>query len=103
MAPNLYWVSGALVPMTVMGKYYMSYSFYFIPLRTLRSMCADRMKKELILDDLGICRFHRATEEILPEAMGSLYDCQDQFLRSIDVLPSRLNSRNSPIFLGIGP
>ena len=35
---------------------------------------------------------------MLPEIMGSLYDCKDRFLHSIDVLASRINSRNSPIF-----
>jgi glyceraldehyde-3-phosphate dehydrogenase (ferredoxin) len=100
MIPNQYWVSGVLAPMTIMGKYYMIYSHDFIPPRTLGRMCADRMKKELILDNLGVCRFHRGwAEELLPEIMGSLYDCKDRFLRAIDVLASRLNSRNSPIFL----
>ncbi len=99
MVPNQYWVAGALAPMTIMGKYYMIYSHDFIPPRTLGRMCAERMKKELILDNLGICRFHRGwAEELLPEVMGSLYDCKDGFLRAIDVLASRLNSRNSPIF-----
>jgi glyceraldehyde-3-phosphate dehydrogenase (ferredoxin) len=99
MVPNQYWVSGALAPMAIMGKYYMIYSFDFVPPRTLGRMCAERMKKELILDNLGICRFHRGwAEELLPEVMGSLYDSRERFLRSIDVLASRLNSRNSPIF-----
>ena len=99
MVPNQYWVSGALAPMAIMGKYYMIYSFDFVPPRTLGRMCADRMKKELILDNLGICRFHRGwAEELLPEVMGSLYDCRERFLRAIDVLASRLHSRNSPIF-----
>jgi glyceraldehyde-3-phosphate dehydrogenase (ferredoxin) len=99
MVPNQYWVSGALVPMAIMGKYYMIYSFDFIPPRTLGRMCADRMKKELILDNLGICRFHRGwAEELLPEVMDSLHNCKDRFLRAIDVLAARLNSRNSPIF-----
>lgn len=99
MVPNQYWVSGALAPMAIMGKYYMIYSFDFVPPRTLGRMCAERMKKELILDNLGICRFHRGwAEELLPEVMGSLYDSRERFLRSIDVLASRLHSRNSPIF-----
>jgi len=99
MVPNQYWVSGALVPMAIMGKYYMIYSFDFIPPRTLGRMCADRMKKELILDNLGICRFHRGwAEELLPEVMDSLHNCKDRFLRGIHVLASRINSRNSPIF-----
>ncbi|MCK4690449.1 MAG: aldehyde ferredoxin oxidoreductase, partial [Desulfuromonadales bacterium] len=99
MVPNQYWVSGVLSPMAIMGKYYMIYSHDFIPPRTLGRMCAERMKKELILDNLGTCRFHRGwAEEMLPEVMGSLYDCKEQFLRSVAVLASRINSRNSPIF-----
>ena len=99
MVPNQYWVSGVLSPMAIMGKYYMIYSYDFIPPRTLGRMSAERMKKELLLDNLGTCRFHRGwAEEMLPEVMGSLYDCKEKFLRSIDVLASRINSRNSPIF-----
>lgn len=99
MVPNQYWVPGALAPMTIMGKYYMVYSNDFIPPRELGKKCAERMKKELILDNLGVCRFHRGwAEELLPEVMGSLYNCAEPFLRSIEVLASRLNSRNSPVF-----
>jgi glyceraldehyde-3-phosphate dehydrogenase (ferredoxin) len=99
MVPNQYWVAGALAPMAIMGKYYMIYSHDFIPPRTLGRMCAMRLKQELILDNLGICRFHRGwAEELLPEIVGSLYGCQESFLRAIDVLASRLHSRNSPIF-----
>ena len=99
MVPNQYWVPGALVPMSIMGKYYMIYSFDFTPPRTLGRMCAERMKQELILDNLGVCRFHRGwAEELLPEIMGSLYGCREQFLLAIEVLASRLHSRNSPIF-----
>jgi glyceraldehyde-3-phosphate dehydrogenase (ferredoxin) len=99
MVPNQYWVPGALVPMAIMGKYYMIYSFDFTPPRTLGRMCADRMKQELILDNLGVCRFHRGwAEELLPEVMESLHHCKERFLRSVHVLASRINSRNSPIF-----
>lgn len=99
MVPNQYWVSGVLAPMAIMGKYYMIYSYDFIPPRTLGRMCAERMKKELLLDNLGTCRFHRGwAEEMLPEIMGSVYDSKQAFLQSIEVLASRINSRNSPIF-----
>lgn len=99
MVPNQYWVSGVLAPMAIMGKYYMIYSYDFIPPRTLGRMCAERMKKELLLDNLGTCRFHRGwAEEMLPDIMGSVYANKESFLHSIDVLASRINSRNSPIF-----
>ena len=99
MVPNQYWVAGALAPMAIMGKYYMIYSHDFIPPRTLGRMCAKRLKQELILDNLGICRFHRGwAEELLPEVMGTLYGAREPFLRAIEVLASRLHSNNSPIF-----
>ena len=99
MIPNQYWVPGALAPMAIMGKYYMIYSNDFIPPRELGRRCAERMKKELLLDNLGICRFHRGwAEELLPEVIESLYGEKEQFLRSISVLASRLNSRNAPVF-----
>jgi glyceraldehyde-3-phosphate dehydrogenase (ferredoxin) len=99
MVPNQYWVAGALSPMAIMGKYYMVYSNDFLPPRELGRQCAQRMKQELILDNLGICRFHRAwAEELLPEVMGSLYGRREQFLHAIDVLAARLNSRNCPVF-----
>jgi glyceraldehyde-3-phosphate dehydrogenase (ferredoxin) len=99
MVPNQYWVAGALSPMAIMGKYYMVYSNDFIAPRELGRKCAARLKKELILDNLGICRFHRGwAEELLPEVMGSLYGRKDQFLHSVSVLASRLNSRSCPVF-----
>ena len=99
MVPNQYWVAGALAPMTIMGKYYMVYSADFIAPRELGRQCAARLKKELILDNLGICRFHRGwAEELLPEVMGSLYNQKEQFLHAVGVLASRLNSRNCPVF-----
>lgn len=99
MVPNQYWVPGALVPMSIMGKYYMMYSYDFVPPRVLGRMCADRMKKELILDNLGVCRFHRGwAEDMLPEVVGSVYGVKDEFLHAIEILASRLNSQNSAIF-----
>lgn len=99
MVPNQYWVAGALSPMTIMGKYYMVYSNDFHTPRELGRKCAERLKKELILDNLGICRFHRGwAEELLPDVMGELYNRKDQFLHSVNVLASRLNSRNCPVF-----
>jgi len=99
MVPNQYWVSGVLAPMAIMGKYYMIYSDEFIPPRTLGRMCADRLKKELIVDNLGTCRFHRGwAEEMLPDVMDSLYNCKERYLRSIEILATRINSGNTPVF-----
>ena len=56
------------------------------------------LKKELILDNLGVCRFHRGwAEDMVPEVMESLYGMKDAYLSSISVLASRINSRNASI------
>jgi glyceraldehyde-3-phosphate dehydrogenase (ferredoxin) len=99
MVPNQYWTPGALSPMAIMGKYYMYYGSDFVPPRTLGRMNAQRFRDELILDNLGMCRFHRLwAEEMLPEIVGSLYGKKDEYLRAIAVTASRINSRNSSIY-----
>jgi glyceraldehyde-3-phosphate dehydrogenase (ferredoxin) len=96
MVPNQYWTPGVLSPMAIMGKYYMFYGPEFFTPRNLGRVCADRLKAELVLDNLGVCRFHRGwAEEMLPEIVDKLFGLKDAFLRSIDVLASRINSRNA--------
>jgi glyceraldehyde-3-phosphate dehydrogenase (ferredoxin) len=99
MVPNQYWTPGAISPMPIMGKYYMYYGNDFVPPRTLGRMNAERLRNELILDDLGMCRFHRAwAEEMIPEIIDTLFGRKNQFLEQISVTASRINSRNSSIF-----
>jgi glyceraldehyde-3-phosphate dehydrogenase (ferredoxin) len=99
MVPNQYWTPGALAPMAIMGKYYMFYGAEFFPPRTLGRICADRMKGELIMDNMGVCRFHRGwAEDMLPEIIDSLYGMREKFLEVTAVTASRINSRNSSIF-----
>lgn len=99
MVPNQYWTPGALSPMPIMGKYYMHYGNEFVPPRSLGRFNAERLRGELVMDNLGMCRFHRQwAEEMLPEIVGSLFGKKDEFLRSIAITASRINSRNSSIF-----
>jgi glyceraldehyde-3-phosphate dehydrogenase (ferredoxin) len=99
MVPNQYWVPGALSPMPIMGKYYMHYKSEFIAPRDLGRKNAERLKGELILDNIGICRFHRNwAEEMMPEVMGSLYDLENQYIDRINKLCHRIGSRNSSTF-----
>jgi glyceraldehyde-3-phosphate dehydrogenase (ferredoxin) len=99
MVPNQYWTPGALAPMAIMGKYYMFYGAEFFPPRVLGRICADRMKAELIIDNMGVCRFHRGwAEDMLPEIIESLYGMREQFLEMTAITASRINSRNSSIF-----
>jgi len=99
MVPNQYWTPGVLSPMAIMGKYFMYYGEDFLPPRELGRQDADRFKKELILDNMGTCRFHRKwAEEILPEVMGSLFGLEREYLQKISRAATRINSRNSSIF-----
>jgi len=99
MVPNQYWTPGALSPMAIMGKYYMYYGGDFVPPRALGRMNAERLRRELVIDNLGMCRFHRAwAEEMLPEIVDTLFGRKAGFLEKISVTASRINSRNASVF-----
>ena len=99
MVPNQYWTPGTLAPMAIMGKYYMHYGTDFLPPRELGKNCVGRFHKELIMDNAGICRFHRAwAEEMMPEVFDSLYGMKAKFLFANTICASRINSRNSSVF-----
>ena len=99
MVPNQYWTPGALSPMAIMGKYYMYYGSDFLPPRELGRMSAERLRQELVLDNTGMCRFHRAwAEEMIPEVIGSLYGLRQEFVKQIAITASRVNSRNASVF-----
>ena len=99
MVPNQYWTPGVLCPMPIMGKYYMYYGADFVPPRTLGRLNAEVMKKEFILDNMGMCRFHRSwAEGMLPEIIESLYGLKSQYLNEIAMTANRINSRNASVF-----
>jgi glyceraldehyde-3-phosphate dehydrogenase (ferredoxin) len=99
VVPNQYWTPGVFAPMAIMGKYYMHYGRNFMPPRELGRENARRMLKELILDNMGFCRFHRAwAETLIPDIMENLFGCKEAFLRSITLTASRINSRNASVF-----
>jgi glyceraldehyde-3-phosphate dehydrogenase (ferredoxin) len=99
IVPNQYWTIGTLSPIAIMGKYYMDYGKDFIPPRELGRKNAHRMIQELMLDNTGICRFHRAwAEDIMPEIIDKLFGYKKEFLDSIHQTAIRINSRNASIF-----
>ncbi len=99
MVPNQYWTAGALSPMAIMGKYYMHYGKDFLPPRELGRENARRLSGELVMDNLGMCRFHRKwAEEMLPEVIESLYGLKEQYLNNIAITATRINCRNSSIY-----
>jgi len=99
MVPNQYWTPGVLAPMAIMGKYYMHYGTEFLPPRELGKACAERLEKELRMDNAGLCRFHRAWgEEMMAEAISSVYGLKEEYLSAVSVAASRINSRNAAVY-----
>mgnify|MGYP001825449639 CR=1 FL=1 len=99
MVPNQYWTPGVLSPMPIAGKYYMYYGDEFVPPRELGRRNAERMKQELILDNTGFCRFHRAwAEEMVPDIVETLWQKKAGFLASTFRAASRINSRNAAVY-----
>jgi glyceraldehyde-3-phosphate dehydrogenase (ferredoxin) len=96
MVPNQYWTPGVLSPMAIMGKYYMHYGNDLVLPRQLGQINAERFQQELIMDNLGICRFHRGwAEEMGPEIIESLWGLKKEYLRSVRFTATRINSRNA--------
>lgn len=99
MVPNQYWTPGVLSPMAIAGKYYMYYGREFLPPRELGRENARRMIEELMLDNLGVCRFHRAwAEKLIPDIVENIFGQKDAFQRSLRLTASRIASRNASVF-----
>jgi len=98
IVPNQYWTPGVLSPMSIMGKYYMYYGTDFLPPRELGRLNADRFRQELMLDNFGMCRFHRKwAEDMVPHIIDSLFGMKKLFLDNVSMTTSRINSRNASI------
>ncbi|MFH2009900.1 MAG: aldehyde ferredoxin oxidoreductase C-terminal domain-containing protein [bacterium] len=99
MVPNQYLTPGVLSPMPIMGKYYNYYGDDYVPPRALGRMNVDQMKKELMLDNAGFCRFHRGwAQEMVPEIIGNLFDKQELFLGAIDCTARTISSRSAAVY-----
>ena len=59
MTPNFYWSLGLILPVVMHGKYFSDYHSVIEPPESYAKLCAERTVFEYMLDNLGICRFHR--------------------------------------------
>jgi glyceraldehyde-3-phosphate dehydrogenase (ferredoxin) len=99
IVPNQYWNAGVLSPMAIMGKYFMYYGYDFLPPRELGRINALRFKQELIMDNMGFCRFHRLwAEDMIPELVEKLYNKKQAYIDKCSLTAGRINSRNSSLF-----
>ena len=66
MTPNLYWAPGMVAPMYVLGRYWTNYTPTFMSPEDFAKSSLDRAIMEAMIDDSGLCRFHRGwTEPVL--------------------------------------
>ena len=99
MVPNQYWTPGVLSPMALMGKYYMYYGNDFVPPRELGHKNAQRFIAELMIDNIGVCRFHRGwAEEMAPKIIGHLYGLEKEFIAKINSFALDINDQGEPVF-----
>ncbi|MBP7310877.1 MAG: aldehyde ferredoxin oxidoreductase, partial [Candidatus Cloacimonetes bacterium] len=80
-------------------RYYMHYAPQYLAPRLLGKINVDRMTTELMLDNLGICRFHRAwAEEMLPEIIPAIFGKDHDLLLNAHITSRRINCRNASVF-----
>ena len=67
MTPNLYWAPGMVAPLYVLGRYWTNYRPTIDEPEKFAKSSLRRALKELMVDNAGICRFHRRwAEKALP-------------------------------------
>jgi len=69
MTPNLYWSPGVVAPMPVLGRYWTVYSPGFAEPEAMAETAVHRAENEYLIDNAGICRFHRKWAEKLLDAL----------------------------------
>ena len=71
MTPNLYWAPGMVAPLYVLGRYWTNYKPTFMEPEEFAESSFERALKELLIDNAGICRFHRKWAERMLNEMYS--------------------------------
>ena len=67
MTPNYYWTPGMVAPLFILGRYWTNYSPTFMEPEDFAKSAVGRALKEYLVDNAGICRFHRRwAEKMLP-------------------------------------
>ena len=67
MTPNYYWTPGMVAPLYVLGRYWTNYSPSYAEPEEYALSSLNRAVSELLLDNTGLCRFHRKwAERVLP-------------------------------------
>lgn len=71
ITPNFYWTPGMVAPLYVLGRYWTNYANVFMKPEDYAKSALDRAIKESLIDDAGICRFHRGWAEPILDRLYS--------------------------------
>ncbi|ADY01081.1 glyceraldehyde-3-phosphate:ferredoxin oxidoreductase (GAPOR) [Vulcanisaeta moutnovskia 768-28] len=63
MTPNFYWAPGMVAPMYMLGRYWTNYTPTFMGPEDFAKSSLNRAIAEALIDDSGLCRFHRGWAE----------------------------------------
>ncbi|MEZ0394188.1 MAG: aldehyde ferredoxin oxidoreductase N-terminal domain-containing protein [Desulfurococcaceae archaeon] len=78
ITPNFYWTPGMVAPLPVLGRYWTLYSGVFAEPEEFAAKSYERAIRELMVDDSGVCRFHRGwAEKLLPEVHRDFHGVKD--------------------------
>ncbi|WP_440059348.1 aldehyde ferredoxin oxidoreductase N-terminal domain-containing protein [Thermogladius sp. 4427co] len=81
ITPNYYWTPGMVAPLPVLGRYWTLYSGVFLEPEEYAAKSYERAVMELMIDDSGVCRFHRGwAEKILASLYDEAYGLKDTLL-----------------------
>ena len=69
MTPNYYWSPGMIAPLYVLGRYWTNYSPAYMEPEEYARQSLHRAVKELLIDNAGMCRFHRKWAEKVLDAL----------------------------------
>ncbi|RLG62586.1 aldehyde ferredoxin oxidoreductase [Candidatus Geothermarchaeota archaeon] len=67
MSINFYWTPGMLAPLYILGRYWTNYHPTFMSPEEYAASSLERALMEYLIDNSGLCRFHRGWgEKVLP-------------------------------------
>ena len=82
-----------------MGKYFSYYDFDFMEPVALGKKNAERMIKELYVDNTGMCRFHRGWgEKLIEKFVNEIYNVNIDYNEHHRRLAAEINENNPSVF-----
>lgn len=86
ITPNYYWSPGMVAPLYVLGRYWTVYSGVFAEPESFAEKCLERAFYELMIDNAGMCRFHRGwAEKMIPKILEDYYGVQQPIARCKEI------------------